>query len=322
MGLVCYQGGRTLRTALESVLRQLDPAFRHEVLVIDHGSTDGSAELVTEILSRFQIEWRLLVDPTNNLAVSRQKIVEAGCSEKLLFVDSDIFLPRGWIKRAQQSLEASPRIAAVSGPGHLTSTNVTKSWEAGLRRGMRSFLGSFGSPQARLLASPSAAEHLACSAVLFRMSALREGAFDDRFARAGEDLDRSLALRERGWDLSFDPSLRFRHRTSFATAKTWAARIWKLGQGRSFVARKRPWMLLTYPHLLPLSFAPILVVSILGALKWPGLWLVPAGYLVLLLIESIRVGGRFFAMTFWGFLVTHISYSLGQWSGFIWGNRQ
>lgn len=323
VGLVCRQGAQTIKAALESVLVQLEPAADHEIIYVDHGSTDGSVELVTNILKNSSFRWQIFSNPENNMALSRQKIVDLSRGSKLLFVDSDVFLPRGWVQKAVLRLDGGEKLAAVSGPGHLAGRVASlNSWELGLRRGMRSLLGNFGSPQASLLLESFDAEHLSCSAVLFRVEALRDGIFDGRFSRAGEDLDRCLDLRRRGWSLRFDPQLCFRHRTASSSWKIWMKRVWKLGRGRGAIARKWPRMLLTYPHLIPLMFLPLLITAFVAGFFWPICWIFLAAYVVAVCFEGVRVGRSSFWRTITAFVLTHVSYSLGQWVGLLKGGSR
>ena len=47
----CYNSAKTIRTAMESVLRQTWPQL--EYLVIDGGSTDGTVEIIREYEKKF-----------------------------------------------------------------------------------------------------------------------------------------------------------------------------------------------------------------------------------------------------------------------------
>lgn len=318
VGMLSYNSEKTLPRVLKALACQSRDGLRLRLHVIDHGSTDHSVKLIRDFLEKESIEGRIEQDAVNNLARSRRKIVESCETPWLAFVDADVILRPGWAGRAIEILKLDEKAAGVSGPSHLASREVSSRWLLALKSCARSALGTFGSPQMSLRKAMPTIEHLPCSAVLYRLSVLRQISFDERLARAGEDLELGLRLRKNGWRLLWHSSLRYRHLTAAASGPQWCLRMDKLGRGRSEVAWLHPDRWLTFRHLLPLAFLPALAMAILLAPMWPLFLLLPASYLALVLAESgrvrssqslLRVAGCFFA--------THFAYAYGQWRG-LW----
>ena len=88
----CYNAGRTLAQTIESAIRQ--PGLT-ELVVIDDGSTDGSADIARHYLPADQV----LVGPNRGVSSARNRGIAETRSEWLLFLDADDLLTPGTIER-------------------------------------------------------------------------------------------------------------------------------------------------------------------------------------------------------------------------------
>ena len=68
-----------------------------EVLVIDNGSTDETADVITMEKQRERLPLRSVVEPTPGLAVARNTGVRHARGEWLAFLDDDALVSRGWL---------------------------------------------------------------------------------------------------------------------------------------------------------------------------------------------------------------------------------
>lgn len=78
-----YNNGPTLARAIDSVLAQTYPA--HEIIVIDDGSTDGTAEVIQAYAGRVVYHRQ----PNSGVAAARNKGVAIATGDWLAFVDAD-----------------------------------------------------------------------------------------------------------------------------------------------------------------------------------------------------------------------------------------
>lgn len=78
-----WNGERYLREALDSILAQTRPP--DEIVVVDDGSTDGSAEIIRSCGSRV----RCVFQPNAGAAAARNRGVAAARGELLCFLDQD-----------------------------------------------------------------------------------------------------------------------------------------------------------------------------------------------------------------------------------------
>jgi glycosyltransferase involved in cell wall biosynthesis len=101
-------GGASFRTCLSSL--KAASCAPLEILVIDDGSTDGSAELAAESGAKV-----LRLPDTGGPARARNRGARAARGELLLFLDADVAVHRDTIARIVAAFDAEPELAALFG---------------------------------------------------------------------------------------------------------------------------------------------------------------------------------------------------------------
>jgi glycosyltransferase involved in cell wall biosynthesis len=104
----CYNGGRFLREAIESVLHQTYPAA--EIVVVNDGSTDDTAAVARSYERVAYIEQR-----NQGVTAARNTGMRSSTGDLLVFLDADDRLQPHALATGVQSLEANPEWAFVSG---------------------------------------------------------------------------------------------------------------------------------------------------------------------------------------------------------------
>lgn len=106
--ITCYNHGRFLGDAIRSVLKQ---TYRNlEILVVDDGSTDNTAEVV---LSFADVNY--VYQPNAGLSAARNKGIDKSRGSFLVFLDADDWLYPDAIRTNLQYLQQNSRCAFVSG---------------------------------------------------------------------------------------------------------------------------------------------------------------------------------------------------------------
>jgi glycosyltransferase involved in cell wall biosynthesis len=101
-------GAGTVAGCVRGLLRQDYPSERLELLVVDNGSTDGTAETLREL------PVRVLAEPRRGAARARNRgIVEAG-GDVLAFTDADCLPTTGWVRELVTALER-PQAGGAAG---------------------------------------------------------------------------------------------------------------------------------------------------------------------------------------------------------------
>jgi glycosyltransferase involved in cell wall biosynthesis len=187
--VVCSRNGaRTIRECCEG-LRTLDYQ-NFEVIVIDDGSTDGTADIAREY------GFRVISTPNRGLSNARNTGLDAATGEIVAYIDDDAYPDPHWVSYLAYTF-ASTDYAAVGGP------NIPPPGDGPIADCIANAPGG----PVHVLLSDREAEHIAGCNMAFRKTALEAiGGFDPQFRVAGDDVDVCWRLMQSGRVLGFCPS--------------------------------------------------------------------------------------------------------------------
>ncbi|WP_232796879.1 glycosyltransferase family 2 protein [Blastococcus atacamensis] len=189
---------------LLAVERLLALPERPHVVVVDNGSTDGTADAVRE---RFpQVE--LIASPENLGAVGRNVGVARLDTDYVAFCDDDTWWEPGSLRTAADVLDAHPRLAVVTArilvePGGREDPIVPELRDSPVR----------GAPW---LPGPALGSFLAGASVVRREAFEAVGGFSERLWLGGEEELMAGDLAAAGWELCYLPQLTVHHQASSA----------------------------------------------------------------------------------------------------------
>ncbi|VVP90112.1 glycosyltransferase family 2 protein [Pseudomonas fluorescens] len=109
-----YNYAHTLPRAVESVLAQLNEA-RAELLVIDDGSTDATAEVMEKLLTKHVGRFRILRKTNGGLSSVRNRGIEETTGQYLVFLDADDEMAPGALVALTQHIASNPESRMVIG---------------------------------------------------------------------------------------------------------------------------------------------------------------------------------------------------------------
>jgi glycosyltransferase involved in cell wall biosynthesis len=217
---------RTIGDCLASLLRTDYPAERREIVVVDNGSTDGTARIV----GGFPV--RCVREERRGIPYARNRGIEESRGELVAMTDADCVASTWWLQELVRGFE-DDSVGGVEGEtvAYPPRTPVER-YTA--RRSL--------SYRARLF-SP-AAPFVITANVAFRRDVFdRIGLFDTRFV-GGSDVDLSWRFFERsGLKLRYNPKAIVFHRHR-ATVCGFLAQHIRIGRGFATLRRK-------YPERLP-----------------------------------------------------------------------
>jgi FkbM family methyltransferase len=104
-----YNALEKTRNCVESLRRTADPAFPTEILFVDNGSTDGSAEWLAG-----QPDLRVIRNAANAGAPrARNQALAHAKGEQVVFLDNDVVVTPGWLERMLYHAEVDPASGCV-----------------------------------------------------------------------------------------------------------------------------------------------------------------------------------------------------------------
>ncbi|MEY4242986.1 MAG: hypothetical protein RLZZ245_571 [Verrucomicrobiota bacterium] len=188
--IVCTRNGKSRIGSCLEAIRQLEGGH-FETLVVDDGSTDGTAAHVAK-----NFPWvRLLCRAGEGLSAARNAGAAAANGEILAFTDDDCEPDREWLLRVRRVFQ-NGQFAAAGGPNLAPKP---KNWQEAV------VCAAPGAPS-HVMLSDEEAEHLpGCNLVVTHSAFHAIGGFDPQFQTAGDDVDFCWRLRDAGFRLGFSP---------------------------------------------------------------------------------------------------------------------
>jgi glycosyltransferase involved in cell wall biosynthesis len=207
-----------------------------EVVVVDNGSTDGTADLLAAWVEGGPRR-RVVFEPEAGLSRARNAGLAAAAGEVVLFVDDDALAPRGWVAAHLAAHRRHPGTAAVGGPVVLTwpegrprwLTPGLEHWYSALDHGDEA--GPFPPPHGPYGTNMSVRRDAVTAVGGFAEQLGRRG----RSLRSGEEAELWQRLWAAGETIVYDPATLVLHRVAPGrSSRRWLLRRgW--GQGRTNV---------------------------------------------------------------------------------------
>jgi GT2 family glycosyltransferase len=202
--IATFDGRELLGGVLDS-LRAQTIAAEIEVVVIDDGSSDGTAAWLAE--QRPEVE---LIAHEANLGVTRSlnEGLQLARGEYLALLNNDVELAPDCLERLLQDLREHPR-AAVTTPKLLDFHDRSRLDGAGdtySRWGMATRRGH-GEPDRGQYDAPGQVMGASAAVAVYRREAIQQvGGMDEDFFAYLEDVDWSLRARLAGWECRYEPA--------------------------------------------------------------------------------------------------------------------
>lgn len=200
--IVTHNSAKFLPKCLASLKAQ---SVSHEIVIVDSGSVDPSyLDGYDNVIKTSNIGFCA----ANNLGFTKAS------SEFVLFLNPDAFLSPNFLADALHLMEKYPQCGALTGSllgydfdhdrptGKYDSTGIFSTWYG------KWYDRDQGKPVSEITYHNMESVPAICGALMFcRKKALTHPVFDPTFYMYKEDIDLSLRLRAKGWDLLFFPKL-------------------------------------------------------------------------------------------------------------------
>jgi len=196
-----------LDACLAALAHQTIPAEQFEILVVDNGSTDGTAERIARWAER-RPGLRRVEEPEPGVSRARNAGIAAARGALLAFVDDDAVAEPRWLATLLGAYDRWPRVGAACGRARLRLERRPPAWFGRFSETWYSAM-DFG-PAARLLLDPAEVPwslNLSARAALAR----EVGGFSEQLGRvdgnllSGEEFPFITAIRDAGMRIAYEP---------------------------------------------------------------------------------------------------------------------
>jgi glycosyltransferase involved in cell wall biosynthesis len=303
-----------LDRCLDTILAQSFPRDRMEVVVVENGSTDRTADVALAYAAR-DARVRVVRSQAANQAAAMNDGVLAARGDVVARVDAHSWVPPDYLQAAVAALARHPDAAGVGGP-FLPAGETLLERVTGMARASRLGVGGGYGVDRRNDDHP--VRTVQCGAY-WRQGLIDVGLFDVAMAY-GEDEELNWRLRQAGRQVYLCGALAQQYRPR-ASLSALARQYWNYGQGRLRVLAKHP-RFLSLRHLVPSAFVLTVAALACCALFLPvarvlllGLAAAYGGVLVLAGLQAVRTGWREALLVPLAIACVHFGYGAGM----LWG---
>jgi glycosyltransferase involved in cell wall biosynthesis len=217
IGVCVKNSEKTIKRAIESILKQKYPIELMRIIIVDGCSTDRTLSIVRSMISEINMSVEVLSDKGKGLGAARQIIVDKAKGDYLIFVDSDVELQADLVQKQVDYMEKNPK-AAIAIARYLFKEGNLISTVWNLKKHL--------------------ATHLGNDATICRLEALRQvGGFDGNMRGASEDKDLIFRAQKKGWTFSVNEEVGFYHDCRHTLKEFWIEQTW-FGFGNHFLNHK------------------------------------------------------------------------------------
>ena len=214
--ICCHNGATRLRETVRHIALQDVPSYIDwEFILVDNGSTDCSVEVAQHVWREHQTSgmFRIVEEPKLGLSHARQKGFAEAKYEFIIMCDDDNWLKPNYVKEAYEIMIENPKIGALGGHGKLVFEQDAPDW---IR-----FSNIFAAGQQSKRIGKVDNHRIYGAGAVIRNSAIRKlhdlgftSLLSDRKGMelsSGGDHELCYALAIAGYDIWYDPRLRFDH---------------------------------------------------------------------------------------------------------------
>ena len=217
VGLCAKNSEETVGRAIESIVDQDFPHEPLEAIFVDDGSEDGTLSILSDYAAKMDMPTFVFSSEWRGLGAARQTVVDKARGEYIVWVDSDIILPKDHVRKQVEFMEQNPKVGVAAGKVEYRE-------------------GKLVSALTNL--SLSLATRPANAASIFRVNCLRQvGGFDRKIKGAYEDADAMFRIKSAGWHVFTNQEAKFRHNGNEKLRDLWNQYVW-YGYGGHYLNHK------------------------------------------------------------------------------------
>lgn len=96
-----YNSGKTIKKAINSILKQDNNSLEYEIIVVDDGSTDNTEEIIENLNEHI----KFIKKENGGVSSARNRGIKEATGEYIVFVDSDDYISKTLLKDIEKYVE-------------------------------------------------------------------------------------------------------------------------------------------------------------------------------------------------------------------------
>jgi len=230
IGLVVKNSEKTIKSCLQSILKQQYPTKLTEIIVVDGESKDQTIPIIRSMISNAGATAQFYSDEGRGLGPARQIVLDKADSKYVIWVDSDAVISGNFFQTEVDFMERNPKVAIAT--GMYSFRNDTSTALPALLQSLGSLVGSSQWKTTQRHGVPPT------DACIYRTQALRDaGGYDTHIRGAAEDEDVMMRIRKKGWLISVNPTAKFFTLPRQTWRDIWIESSW-FGYGKHYLGHK------------------------------------------------------------------------------------
>jgi mycofactocin glycosyltransferase len=223
-----YNACEWLTTCLEALFRQTYPRERYEIVIVDDGSQDGTADQAKALGNQWEGALSVIQRENGGPAQARNAGVRASSGEVIAFTDADCAASPDWLVEMVAALIQGDG-AAAGGPIH---NHAYGDWVSRFLTASQFY---------RHRGRHGRVDYLVTANLVIRRAALEAvGGFHDGAHTWSEDADLSFRLAKEGYSLLLAPRGCVTHFGSPQSIRSLSRELYRYGRGSYALHRRWP----------------------------------------------------------------------------------
>lgn len=215
--ICCYNSAGKITPTLQHLLKQeLNEPVSWEVILVDNGSEDNTAELARQLWISTDVPIRIVPEPRKGLSNARQTGIRESRYDLVCFIDDDNWVDPRWIENVNNRMKQYPNVALLGGKGEVVFEKDEPAW-------FQQFKHCYAiGPQAEKEGIMESRTAFLYGAGLTMRKAVWNNILEKGFRfflsdrsgnnlTSGGDMEMCYAIRLAGYDLYYEPQLTFKH---------------------------------------------------------------------------------------------------------------